>query len=159
MKNNIAAFFKAFTYAAKGICHAVTHERNMRFHLCAAVTVIILSLFYDFTRTEYWLLFLCIGSVISSELVNTAVESAVDLTADGKFSDRAKNAKDCAAGAVLVSAVFAAVCGISLFWDISVFKRIILWFSDNLWAAFIAVIWFAAAFAFVFAFNGKKSNA
>lgn len=131
-------------------------ERNFRFHLCAAVTVLILSGFYDLSRAEYCLLFLCIGSVLSAELMNTAVESAADLLTGGRQDKKAKTAKDCAAGAVLAAAFFAALCGAALFWDTAVFSEIAVWFSERPWAVCAAVIWLAAAFIFVFAFDGKK---
>lgn len=155
MISNIKAFLKAFSYAASGIHHAIIRERNFRFHLCAAITLCMLSVFYDFSKVEYCLLFICMGMVITAEMINTAIESAVDLASDGKKSSSAKAAKDCAASAVLVSAVFSAVCGLILFWDTAVFADIYKTLKENFIAAAGVLLWFAAAFAFVFAFDRK----
>lgn len=158
MKHNITAFFKSFAYAAEGIAYAVRNERNFRFHLCAAVFVLWASGFYEFSPGEYCVMFLCIGLVTSAELINTAVEKAVDLQTDGKYDGRAKAAKDCSAGAVLISSFFAALCGIKLFWDTEVFGKILAWFSERPFAVTAAVICLTAAFFFIFGNNSKKKG-
>ena len=110
MKAEIKAFFKAFTYAFSGIVQGIKRERNLRFHLCAAVTVVWLMGFYELDASEKCIIFICIGAVIAAELMNTAVENAVDLHGSEK-TPCGKAAKDCAAGAVLVISIAAAVCG------------------------------------------------
>lgn len=147
--NELKAFFKAFTYAAEGIVHCLKHCRNFRFHLCAAVTVTVLSLYYDFSRTEYCILFLCIGSVISAELMNSAAEAAVDEAAGGKITANAKKAKDCAAGAVLVSAVFSAVCGFFLFGQPHILLSAASDIINSPFKLTAAILWFAFYIWFV----------
>ena len=93
-------FFKAFVYAWQGVLHAVKTQRNFRFHIVAAVYVTVFSFFYGFTRNEYVLLMLTFSTVVSAELINTAVEAAVDLCSPEQHK-LAKIAKDAAAGAVL----------------------------------------------------------
>ena len=123
MSDSFIGFLKGFGYAAKGIAHCVKTQRNMRFHICAAVTVIFISRFYRLDRGEYALLAVVIAAVMAAEAVNTAVESAVDLvTAEKK--PLAAAAKDCAAGAV-----GAAAAGIFLFGDIGVLGEIAEWFA------------------------------
>lgn len=154
MKSELKAFFKAFTYAFSGIVHGIKRERNMRFHLCAAVTVLTFMGFYDLTAAEKCVIFLCIGGVISAELINTAVENAVDMYSKDK-SPAAKAAKDCAAGAVLAMSVCAAVCGAVIFGDREVFAEIAAFFAGCPLAAVGAAVWAAAAFLFVFGIKKK----
>lgn len=149
MLNELKAFFKSFTYAFSGVMHAVRHERNMRFHLCAAVTVLAVSAICGITRAELLAVVICISSVISAELINTAVENAVD-AASKNISPKAKAAKDCAAGAVLICALFSAVCGTVIF--INRERLTVLWkfFSGNLTAVLLLAVWLILAFMFVF---------
>lgn len=145
MKN----FFKAFVYAWQGIVHAVKTQRNFRFHIAAAVYVTAFSFFYEFTRGEYVLLALTFSSVISAELINTAVEAAVDLCSPEQHR-LAKTAKDAAAGAVLAAAIFAVVVGILLFGDIAVIKEIFGYFRSHIPALAGLICSLVAAWAFVF---------
>lgn len=155
MKSELKAFFKAFTYAFSGIVHGIKTQRNIRFHLCAAVTVLAFMGFYDLTAVEKCVIFLCIGGVISAELINTAVENAVDMYSTEK-SPCAKAAKDCAAGAVLVMSVCAAVCGVMILWDRAVFAEIWEYFACRPIALMGAALWAAVAFLFVFGIKKKK---
>lgn len=123
MKSNFAKFAAGFGYAVQGIAYCIKTQRNFRFHICAGVIVMLMSLFYDFGRAEYAVLFVTISSVITAEAVNSAVEKAVDLCTD-KINPTAKIAKDAAAGAVLITAVFAVGVGVCLFGDIAVLKKI-----------------------------------
>ena len=84
----------------------------MRIHTVAALYVLIFARFFAFTREDYVLLLLTIGGVMSAEAVNTAVESLADKVS-GKQDPLIKAAKDAAAGAVLILAVFSV--GIALF--------------------------------------------
>lgn len=155
MRSEIKAFFKAFTYAFSGILHCIRHERNLRFHLCAAVTVLWLMRFYELDVSEKCIIFLCIGSVIAAELMNTAVENAVDLHGSEK-TPRGKAAKDCAAGAVLVMSISAAVCGAVIFLDRAVLCEIADHFAARPFAVICAVLWAAASFIFIFGINTTK---
>lgn len=111
------SFLKGFKYAFCGIIHCIKNERNMRFHTVAALYVLVFARFFDFSRDEYVILFLTIGSVIAAEMINTAIEELCDKVSE-EYDLKIKYAKDCAAGAVLVLAIFAAVIGIILFWNI-----------------------------------------
>lgn len=155
MKAEIKAFFKAFTYAFSGIVQGIKRERNLRFHLCAAVTVLWLMGFYELEISEKCIIFLCIGSVIAAELMNTSVENAVDLHGSEK-TPCGKAAKDCAAGAVLVISIAAAVCGGVIFLDRAVLREIGNYFAARPYAVICAALWAAASFIFIFGFNTKK---
>lgn len=152
--SEIKAFFKAFKYAARGVAHCIKNERNMRFHLCAAVTVLFFMGFYEFTNAEKCSVFLCIGIVFSAELINTAVEAAVDMHGE-KPTPAGKAAKDCAAGAVLTAAAGSVLCGLTLFSDKAGLSRAADFFASYPPAAPALAIWAAAAFIFIFG-SGKK---
>ena len=109
-------------FALTGIFTAFKEEKNMRSHVLSAVAAIIAGLIFRISATEWLFLLLSIFLVISFEIMNSAVENVVDLASDYHFSMRAKNAKDMAAGAVLVVSVFAVITGLIIFlpklWDI-----------------------------------------
>ena len=131
-KTGIGRFLKGFVYAFEGIVGCIKTERNMRFHIGAAVLVILLMRFYELSSGETAALYICIGLVISLELVNTAVEAVTDLVCREK-NDLAKKAKDCAAGAVLAAAAVSVAVGIKIFWDYSVFAAIASYFAERVW--------------------------
>ena len=109
-------FFTAFGHALDGVIKSFKTERNLRIDFIIGLFVLIVSLFFDFTKTEFACLCLTIGFVIFSEMINSTVEYVVDLITD-KYDDRAKAAKDIAAGGVLVSSGVATVVGYFLFAD------------------------------------------
>ncbi|MBQ8826135.1 MAG: diacylglycerol kinase family protein [Oscillospiraceae bacterium] len=151
MKKNFIKFFKGFGFAGQGIVYAVKTQQNFRFHLTAAVWVLLLSLFYKFTAVEYAVLFIAIGAVLSSELINTAVEKTVDLCTQEE-NKLAKAAKDVSAGAVLVSAVSAVCIAVCLFRDFSVITYIIEFMLLN--PVFTAIAAVLAAGSVIFVFKG-----
>ena len=106
--------YKSFGYAFEGIIHTVQKERNMQIHCCAAVLVVIFVLWLGLSREEWFVCLILFGMVMSLECVNTAVEAVVDL-ATMQRHPLAKKAKDAAAGAVLIAAVFAAIIGLWIF--------------------------------------------
>ena len=106
----------SFNFAVNGIISALKTERNMRIHYLIAIIVIILSLFFDFSRTELLLLIFAISLVIVAELFNTAIEKVVDLITD-RYHPLAKLVKDISAGAVLIAAINSIVVGYLLFFD------------------------------------------
>lgn len=105
---------QAFIHAMSGVAAAVKGGRNMRIHLFAAAIAITLGAELGLDKGEWCAIILCCATVISLECMNTAVEAAVDL-ASPEIHPVAKKAKDCAAGAVLVSAIGAAVVGCIIF--------------------------------------------
>ncbi|WP_314043517.1 diacylglycerol kinase family protein [Streptococcus cristatus] len=109
-------------FALTGIFTAFKEEKNMRSHVLSAVAAIIAGLIFRISATEWLFLLLSIFLVIAFEIMNSAVENVVDLASDYHFSMRAKNAKDMAAGAVLVVSGLAVITGLIIFlpklWDI-----------------------------------------
>lgn len=107
--------FVSFKYAWAGISYAFQSQRNFRIHVAVCALAIGLSLFLHLQAVEIAVIGLTSGLVLALELLNTALESLVDLTVKQTYHDLAKIAKDCAAGAVLVSALVAVlVAGILL---------------------------------------------
>ncbi|MDX5348111.1 MAG: diacylglycerol kinase family protein [Hymenobacteraceae bacterium] len=101
----------SFGYALKGIVTAFKSEPHMKLHTLSAVIVVVLGFYFTITRTEWVLLILAMGMVISAEIMNTAVEKLTDLVTK-EYHPLAGKAKDLAAGAVLVAAIAAAVIGL-----------------------------------------------
>lgn len=106
----------SFNYAIEGIIYAVRTQRNMRIHMGVALLVLTACFFYDLSKMELLILTISITIVMAAELVNTAVESAIDATTN-YYHPLAKIAKNTAAGAVLVTAVNAVIVGYIIFWD------------------------------------------
>jgi undecaprenol kinase len=108
-------FGQSLHHAWGGVVHVVKQERNMRFHLLAAVGAILLGWLLKVSTLEWLWLALAIFTVISAEFTNTVVEALVDLIVHHHYDLGAKYAKDAAAGAVLCAAVFAVVVGLLIF--------------------------------------------
>lgn len=107
---------ESFNNAITGIIDTVRTERNMKIHLIAAVGILIVSFFFDISKFEFLILAVTITMVIAAELINTAIEAAIDMTTN-YYHPLAKVAKNAAAGAVLVTAISAVLVGYVIFWD------------------------------------------
>jgi len=106
-------FFLSFRFAWEGIATAL-REQNMRFHVVAAVIVVVVGMLTGLTFLEWCIIIVVIGLVFAAEMFNTAIERVVDL-ASPDIHPLAKQAKDIAAGAVLVIAVISVIIGILIF--------------------------------------------
>lgn len=106
--------YKSFGYAFQGIFNTIRTERNIKIHCAAAILVTIFGIWLQISKTEWMICFILFGLILALELVNTAVEATVDLFTEER-KPLAKKAKDAAAGAVLIVAIFAAVIGILIF--------------------------------------------
>lgn len=95
----------SFKYAWAGLRYAFITQRNFRIHVFIGTLAISLGVFLQLKPAEMAVIGLTIGLVLAMELLNTAIESVVDLTVKQAYHELAKIAKDCAAGAVLVSAL------------------------------------------------------
>lgn len=104
----------SFNYAIEGIVYALRTQRNMRLHVTAALLVLGGSLFFRISRLEFIAILFAIVFVFVSELMNTAIEAAVDV-ATQSFDPIAKVAKDVAAGAVFIASVNAVIVGYIVF--------------------------------------------
>lgn len=104
----------SFKHAFDGLRVAASTQPNFRVHMLATIIVILAGYYYQISTTEWLLLTLTIGSVLVAELFNTAIESVVDLLTQ-QHNHFAKNAKDVAAAAVLMSAFISIIVGIVIF--------------------------------------------
>ncbi len=113
-RRSAASLVRAVNYAVAGIVHSLRSERNMRFHAAATVLVIVVARLLAVPRVELVALVGACALVIMSELFNTAIEAAIDVSTSS-FDPRAKIAKDVAAGAVLVASAAAVAIGYLVF--------------------------------------------
>ena len=107
-------FIRAFGYAFEGLGHVLKTERNFQVHVLAATIVIISGILTKLSLQEWFVVLILIGGMLALELLNSAVERVVDLTTSEQHP-LAKQAKDLAAGAVLIFAIFSAVIGFLIF--------------------------------------------
>jgi diacylglycerol kinase (ATP) len=104
----------SFNFAVEGIIHVLRTQRNMRIHFLAAVAVLVAGLAIGVSKLELIALLLAIAFVFITEMINSALEQAVDV-ATTSFDPLAKLAKDIAAGAVLIATVNAIAIGYLVF--------------------------------------------
>ncbi len=112
MKNK--KLINSFKCAIQGIRQAVKTERNVKIHITIMILVIIAGIVLKINTQEWIICIILFGLVISLELVNSAIEATVDI-AMPEINEKAKVAKDVAAGAVLVSAIASAIIGLIIF--------------------------------------------
>jgi diacylglycerol kinase (ATP) len=105
---------ESFNFAIEGVIHVLRTQRNMRIHFGAAVVVIVVSVAVGVSKIELIVLLLSIAFVLIAEMINTAIEGAID-AATTSFDPMAKLAKDIAAGAVLIASVNAVAVGYLVF--------------------------------------------
>src|ERR1700693_3529623 len=104
----------SFNYAFEGIIHVLRTQRNLRIHFLVAIGVIAAAAALGVDRIELMVLLLAIAFVLVAEMVNSAIEGAIDVSTTS-FDPNAKLAKDIAAGAVLISSITALAVGYLVF--------------------------------------------
>ncbi len=104
----------SFRYAAQGLAYGFSSQRNFRVHVITGVVVFALALWLQLSLDRLAVLVLTVGAVLVLELVNTAIESVVDLAIGRRFHPLARIAKDCAAAAVLVAALASMLIALLL---------------------------------------------
>jgi diacylglycerol kinase (ATP) len=116
MMKNISFVLRmsSFTNAWKGVVAAWNTELHVRIHFLAAVVVVLAGLLLHVSLLEWIMLLVCIGMVVTAELVNTAIEKLVDMVSPD-YQTQAGFIKDVAAGAVLVSAIVSFVIALLIF--------------------------------------------
>ena len=112
MKNR--TFLESLRHAFDGIKMLILNERNMRVHIVMTVLVIACAVIFGLNPTEKAIVISLCAIVICAELINTAIENAVNLST-AVFNMYAKRAKDAASGAVLVISIGAAAGGLIIF--------------------------------------------
>lgn len=109
------SFSNTFKNARKGMRLSIKSEQNIRVHLFTAVLVLISAYCLNFSAIKFCILFLTIASVISAEMMNSAIEFALDSIYHNKYSRMVGMAKDIAAGSVMVVTITAVIIGVFLF--------------------------------------------
>jgi diacylglycerol kinase (ATP) len=104
----------SFKYAWAGVSYAFQTQRNFKIHVVLGTIALGLGVFLRLSAVEMAVIGLTVGAVLAMELLNTAIESVVDLTVKQSYHDLAKIAKDCSAAAVLISAIAAVLVAGSL---------------------------------------------
>ncbi len=110
----IFGLLRSFGYAGAGIVQLLRRQRNAQIHLVITLAACIAAWVWRLSRIEWLVLIVTIALVIGMEALNTAIEAVVDL-ASPRYHPLAKQAKDVAAGAVLLVAICAVAVGILLF--------------------------------------------
>ncbi|MEY4595203.1 MAG: hypothetical protein RIQ47_1613 [Bacteroidota bacterium] len=101
-------------FAFNGIAHSFRGQLNLRIHFIFAAAVILSGFLIEISIVEWCIIIICIGSVISAELFNTALENHVNMT-HPEWNEAAGNTKDVAAGAVLIVCSVSSIIGIIIF--------------------------------------------
>lgn len=155
MRSELKRFGHGFVYAWNGIRAAVQEERNFRFHLAAACYVYAAVYLAELDATGVALITLCVFAILAMELMNSAVERAVDKP-DTNHWWSAGAAKDMAAGAVLVTALGAVVVGVCLLGP----RLDVIWARavSSPWQAALWLASLAAAYCFVFRYHNQKEK-
>ena len=142
----------SFVCALRGILYCICNERNLRIHLVAALYVSIFARLGQLDAGSCALLALCFGVMISAELMNTAIERLGD-RASPAFDRLVRDAKDVAAGGVLVCALACVAVGYFLFVSSGAFGIALAALVDKLWRLMLLLVSLPAAVAFVFFFG------
>jgi len=112
--NSFIKLWRSFGYAFKGIGYAAATQLNFRVHLVATITAVFMGLWLKISMDEWRWIMLCIILVLVVELLNTAIETLTDLASPG-YDAKAGHVKDVAAGAVVITALFALITGVIIF--------------------------------------------
>lgn len=108
-------FSNTFKNARKGVRLVLKSEVNIRIHFCVAMIVLALAFILDFSIEKMCILLLTIGLVITTEMINSAIEFTLDAMFRNKYSPLVGMAKDISAGAVMFTSVIAVIIGVILF--------------------------------------------
>lgn len=114
VKSKVKKISNSFKYAGTGIFSAFKSELNMQAHFCVMLLVILCGIVFEISLSEWRTCIILFGVVIGAEIFNTAIETVVDLVMPN-INEKAKLAKDLAAGAVLIIAISAAIVGLTIF--------------------------------------------
>jgi len=121
LKNRIESYktssnvLKSFKYAFSGISYVLKTSRNFKIQLFFAVTILMIGFLLQISQSNYVILIATIMSVLIFEILNTSIESIVDLLVKKEFSSLAKISKDTSAGAVLLASINSVIIAVYIF--------------------------------------------
>lgn len=147
---------KSFKAAIDGVCHALKSEAHLRFHLVAGIYVLVFSVFFDLSRTQWALVVFLIFAVLAAELFNTAVESLCDKVTR-KNDPLIKIAKDASAAAVLTLACASVAVGFLIYFDVPKITRAILFFTNRPFLLILFVFSLIISVVFIGKFKYKDN--
>ena len=107
-------FLRSFAYAWDGLKYCFVTQLNFKIHLFLAALTIFAGIYFNISRSEWMIIAYCIGMVVITEMLNTAIEKLADIVHQA-YHPGIKLVKDIAAGAVLIAAISSAVCGAIIF--------------------------------------------
>lgn len=97
-----------------GISYVTKNEKNFKREIALGIIALILSYILKIDKIEFIIVLTMICLVLTAEIINTAIERAVDLVTK-EYHELARIAKDVSAGSVLVTSIFALIIGIIIF--------------------------------------------
>ncbi len=109
-------WIKSANHAIEGLLHAAKTQRHMRYHLYAAVIILLSSFVLGISWSEFTVLIILSVVVLSVEMLNTSIELITDVLFKD-YDERAKAIKDIAAGAVLITAIGAVFIGYIILYE------------------------------------------
>ena len=113
-RNEFGRLIKSFGFAFTGIYELLKSEQNTRIHLLATISALAAGILFRISKSEWCIILIVIALVWASEAFNTAIEKLTDHLFPEQ-DETARIAKDVSAGAVLVCALTALVCGLIIF--------------------------------------------
>ncbi len=118
---NPVSLYRRFATAFRGVLEVSRQETSLQIQWVMAGCVVAAGCFVRLSSFEWAIVVVCIGAVLSAEIMNSAIEETVDLLSPD-LQERARKAKDFAAGSVLVIALASAIVGLLVFgqhlWDL-----------------------------------------
>ncbi len=155
MGDRIDRLRHSFACAIRGVLYCIGNERNLRIHLTAALYVAAFAALGGVEPLGCAILALCFGMMISAELMNTAIERLGD-RASPDFDRLVRDAKDVAAGGVLVCALACVVVGYILFVPTGALAAAVSALLDKIWRLMLLILSIPAAVLFIFYFGRKQ---
>lgn len=110
----ISRFFKSIKYSLDGLVYAYRYEQSLWLHGIVSILAVILGIIFKIKLSEWAIIFIALGSILALELINTAIEAAVDLTTT-EIHPLAKIAKDCGSAASFIMSIVAIVIALFVF--------------------------------------------
>lgn len=111
---SVGRLINSFRYAFDGLSYSFKYNQNIKIHIIIAFVVMLIGLLLGLSKIELLTIAIMIVLVISSEMINTAIEEVINLLVN-EHRQEAKIAKDVSAGMVLLVSVFALIVGFFVF--------------------------------------------
>lgn len=156
--NQFKGFIQSFKNSFNGIAICIKRERNFRLYLTLIVYAFILAIIFKFQKYEFAILFVAAGSLLSSECLNTGIETGVDFAVRKKQHPMIKAAKDTASAGVFIPAMSALAAAIMLFWKPNEWSLLFTNLKSSPINIFLIIIALAFLVWFPFMFGKQKKT-